>query len=142
MYCKTWGQTIVSCLKAVEGYRLGKIGHARWHITIDRICTVYMTTEQPDDVLTTLDNFGVKVHGKIMFMIKMNPSFADGPRLYWEIVNALNRTKQMMDSSFRMLLVKTCSKPFNKIHIGLTQAMLWLVWWPITTLKFEKKGSD
>src|SRR5699024_8116655 len=25
-------------IKAVEGYRLGKIGHARWHTTIDRIC--------------------------------------------------------------------------------------------------------
>lgn len=79
-----------SHINLIKHRKIGKIGHARWHTTIDRICTVYMTTEKPSKDLVILTQFGVKIYGQILFSTKLNPSFANGPRLYWEIANRIN----------------------------------------------------
>lgn len=77
-------------IRAVRGFKVGAIGHARWLTTMDRIATLYMTMAKPPAALKMLVQFGVKVYGATFFEIKQNPSFTEGPRFFWKIANRIN----------------------------------------------------
>lgn len=82
-------------IAAVKGYKLGKIGHARWLTTMNRIAIIYMSTKKPSKELKILTQFGVKVYGSIFFEIKKNPSFTEGPRIFLEIAKrCMEKTPQ------------------------------------------------
>lgn len=63
---------------ALEQKNPGKISHARWLTTVNRILRLYVATEHPFGPLKTLATYIMKVYAPMWFIIKMNPSFIEG----------------------------------------------------------------
>lgn len=65
----------------------GKLFHARWLTTANRILRVYVGTEAPSNNLKILVVFILKVYAPLWFQIKAHPSCKDGARHTWMSIN-------------------------------------------------------
>lgn len=64
----------------------GKMGHARWLTTANRVLRLYVGTEQPSNELKTLAEFIVKVYAPVWFDIKIKSSCTEGPRHLFSLI--------------------------------------------------------
>lgn len=64
----------------------GKLSHARWLTTANRILRLYVATENPSDSLSTLVNYIMKVYAPFWFRVKLKPSCAEGARHLFEFI--------------------------------------------------------
>lgn len=65
----------------------GKLSHARWLTTANRILRLYISFQVPSNQLQTLAEFIMKVYAPMWFTIKLNPYCTDGPRNLWKAIN-------------------------------------------------------
>lgn len=76
----------------------GKISHARWLTTANRILRLYVATLHPSDNLCHLAKFIVKVYAPLWFEIKTHPSCKDGSRNLWKLIqNSRYLSKELRD---------------------------------------------
>jgi len=65
----------------------GKMSHARWLTTANRILRLYIATENPTEQLKHLSEFVVKVYARLWFCIKSKPSCKYGSLHVWEMIH-------------------------------------------------------
>ncbi|XP_050308327.1 uncharacterized protein LOC126744782 [Anthonomus grandis grandis] len=76
----------------------GKISHARWLTTANRILRLYVATIHPTENLCHLAQFIVKVYAPVWFQIKTHPSCKDGSRNLWKLIqNSRYLSKELRD---------------------------------------------
>jgi hypothetical protein len=75
------------CSEALANTEPGKMSHARWLTTANRILRLYISTSQPSDELILLAEFVVKVYARIWFAIKTRPSCKNGALHVWEMIS-------------------------------------------------------
>lgn len=68
--------------------KIGPICHSRWTTTANRILRVYVSDEEPSDILKTIAEFIVKVYAPAMFAIKHKSSMVYGPIHLAQIVKS------------------------------------------------------
>lgn len=71
------------CSLSLAHRQPGKLSHARWLTTANRILRLYVSTEKPSSALGDLVEFVMKVYAPIWFKIKSKPSCKDGARHLW-----------------------------------------------------------
>lgn len=64
----------------------GKLSHARWLTTANRVLRLYVSTENPSTALTNLVDFVLNVYAPMWFKIKSHPSCKDGARHLWQTI--------------------------------------------------------
>ncbi|CAH1111453.1 unnamed protein product [Psylliodes chrysocephalus] len=83
------------CLSIREGYcpdnlskkDPGKMGHARWLTTANRLLRLYISTELLSENLILLANFVMKVYAPVWFSIKTQPSIQYGSVHLYEMIH-------------------------------------------------------
>lgn len=81
----------VSCGKIsqeLENRSPGKLSHARWLTTANRILRLYVATTTPTQTLIELATFIVKVYAPSWFRIKCNPNVTNGATNLWETIKS------------------------------------------------------
>jgi hypothetical protein len=73
----------------------GKMSHARWLTTANRILRLYVSTSEPSDTLKTIVLFIMKVYVPTWFEIKVNSSSQDGVRNIFKTVQSLQKLNQV-----------------------------------------------
>ena len=76
-----------NCSTSLSKKHPGKMSHARWITTANRIMRLYISTLEPSNKLQTLAEFIMKVYAPMWFTIKLNPYCTDGPRNLWKTIN-------------------------------------------------------
>ncbi|PZC78138.1 hypothetical protein B5X24_HaOG202589 [Helicoverpa armigera] len=66
----------------------GKMSHARWLTTANRILRLYVSTEQPTNELMLMANYICKTYSPTWFQIKINSSCKDGARNLWFLIKS------------------------------------------------------
>lgn len=66
----------------------GKMSHARWLTTANRILRLYVSTEQPTNELILMANYICKTYCPTWFQIKINNSCKDGARNLWFLIKS------------------------------------------------------
>lgn len=64
----------------------GKISHARWLTTANRILRVYVSSENPSENLKILTKYIVLVYGPVWFNIKIHHSCLHGAKHLFDII--------------------------------------------------------
>jgi hypothetical protein len=72
----------------------GKMSHARWLTTANRILRLYVSTSDPSDTLKSIVLFIMKVYVPSWFEIKVNSSSQDGVRNLFKTVQSLQKMNQ------------------------------------------------
>lgn len=83
----------------------GKLSHARWLTTANRVLRLYVSTTNPSEDLREIARFIIKVYAPMWFHIKTNPSIRDAPKNLWRSIS-LSRylrddLKQIMDNTIQ-----------------------------------------
>jgi hypothetical protein len=65
----------------------GKMSHARWLTTANRVLRLYIATEQPTTELKQLAEFVIKVYARLWFSIKTKSSCKYGAFHVWEMIH-------------------------------------------------------
>lgn len=76
-----------NCPLSLSQKNPGKVSHARWLTTANRIMRLYISSPEPSKELQILAEFIVKVYAPMWFTIKANPYCTDGPRNLWKTIN-------------------------------------------------------
>ncbi|KAJ8930507.1 hypothetical protein NQ314_016691 [Rhamnusium bicolor] len=66
----------------------GKLSHARWFTTANRILRLYVASENPSESLRILVNYVMKVYGPFWFRVKLKPSCVEGTRHLFSLIEA------------------------------------------------------
>ncbi|CAH1103705.1 unnamed protein product [Psylliodes chrysocephalus] len=64
----------------------GKMAHARWLTTANRILRLYVASEQPSNELKTITEFILKVYAPVWFDIKVRSSCTEGSRHLFSLI--------------------------------------------------------
>ncbi|CAH1114862.1 unnamed protein product [Psylliodes chrysocephalus] len=64
----------------------GKLAHARWLTTANRILRLYVASEQPSNKLKTIKEFILKVYAPVWFDIKVRSSCTEGSRHLFSLI--------------------------------------------------------
>lgn len=64
----------------------GKLSHARWLTTANRILRLYISQKNPSESLKILTTYVMKVYAPIWFHIKLKPSCVDGSRHLFKLI--------------------------------------------------------
>lgn len=64
----------------------GKMSHARWLTTANRVLRLYISTKEPSHELKTLTTYILKVYAPLWFSIKVHSSCKDGAQHLWKTV--------------------------------------------------------
>lgn len=64
----------------------GKLSHARWLTTANRILRLYISQKNPSESLKILSTYIVKVYAPVWFHIKLKPSCVDGSRHLFKLI--------------------------------------------------------
>lgn len=76
-----------NCSSGLFQRQPGKLSHARWITTANRIMRLYISSSEPSNQLQTLAEFVMRVYAPMWFTIKLNPYCTDGPRNLWKTIN-------------------------------------------------------
>lgn len=76
------GQCSISLAKSSPG----KLAHARWLTTANRLLRLYVATIKPSEVLQTLAEYVVKVYAPMWFQIKQKPMCQHGAIHLWKTI--------------------------------------------------------
>ncbi|KAK5648348.1 hypothetical protein RI129_003240 [Pyrocoelia pectoralis] len=66
----------------------GKLSHARWLTTANRIMRLYVATKVPDENLCLLTTYISKVYAPFWFRVKLQPSCYDGSRHLFKLIQS------------------------------------------------------
>ncbi|CAH1110778.1 unnamed protein product [Psylliodes chrysocephalus] len=64
----------------------GKMAHARWLTTVNRILRLYVASEQPSNELITITEFILKVYALVWFDIEVRSSCTEGSRHLFSLI--------------------------------------------------------
>lgn len=83
----------------------GKLSHARWLTTANRVLRFYVSTTNPSENLREISTFVIKVYAPMWFNIKTNPSIKHAPKNLWRSIS-LSRylrddLKQIVDNKIQ-----------------------------------------
>lgn len=82
----------------------GKMSHARWLTTANRVLRLYVATKNPSANLAILTEFILKVYAPVWFEIKTKPHICDGARHLWKVINSSrgfpDNVKHIIDKVF------------------------------------------
>lgn len=65
----------------------GKLSHARWLTTANRILRLYVSTTNPSANLIEIATFIIKVYAPMWFYIKTKPTIKDAPLNLWRTIS-------------------------------------------------------
>ena len=82
------------CSEDLASRQPGKMNHARWLTTANRILRVYVSTKEPSNDLIDIVTFIKKVYAPMWFEIKQKSSIAHGSR---HIYNMIKKSKDLND---------------------------------------------
>ena len=88
------------CSRDLEKKLPGKLSHARWLTTANRILRLYISTENPSEELLLLTEYTLKVYARVWFSIKMKPSCKYGGLHVLELVHF----SRYLDGSIKKIL--------------------------------------
>ena len=66
----------------------GKLSHARWLTTANRIMRLYVANEVPDESICLLVTYIAKVYAPCWFRVKLRPSCVDGTRHLFQLIKS------------------------------------------------------
>jgi hypothetical protein len=75
-----------TCSEDLARRHPGKLSHARWLTTANRILRLYVATESPTPQLQLLATYVSKVYAPMWFSIKTNSSCKDAARHLWKLI--------------------------------------------------------
>lgn len=75
-----------NCPPSLAQVNPGKLNHARWLTTANRILRYYVGCSEPSDNLRHIVEFIMKVYCKMWFTIRANPSCTEGARHLWQTI--------------------------------------------------------
>lgn len=75
-----------SCSPDLSNKNPGKMAHARWLTTVNRILRLYVSTLNPSTQLIKLTEYIVKVYAPVWFYIKRESSFKQGPSHVYKLI--------------------------------------------------------
>ncbi len=78
----------------------GKMSHARWLTTANRVLRLYVGTEQPTTELKQLAKFVIKVYARLWFSIKSQSSCKYGGLHVWEMIHC----SRYLDESLKQVI--------------------------------------
>lgn len=93
------------CPTGLAGRSPGKLSHARWLTTANRILRLYISTRSPSSSLQELAKFVMKVYAPGWFTVKCRPTIKDGATNLWRIVSYSSYLK-----AENMKVVQNCLK--------------------------------
>lgn len=76
-----------NCPTALSTKSPGKLSHARWLTTANRVLRLYIGTEEPSLEIETIVEYIVKVYAKVWFLTKTEPSCTAGAQHLWEVIH-------------------------------------------------------
>lgn len=83
----------------------GKMSHARWLTTANRVLRLYVSTINPSLNLPILTEYIIKVYSPVWFAIKTKPLIYDGARHLWKAIKASrifsDKVKKVIDKVFQ-----------------------------------------
>ena len=77
------------CLPDLALRNPGKLNHARWVTTANRILLYYVGCSEPSNKLQQIVEFVMKVYCQMWFTIKSKPSCTEGARHLWQTIHLL-----------------------------------------------------
>lgn len=65
----------------------GKMSHARWLTTANRVLRTYVGTEKPSATLKNITEYILRVYGKVWFLVKSSPFCINGSQYLWKLIH-------------------------------------------------------
>lgn len=75
-----------TCCDTLSKKNPGKLGHARWLTTANRILRLYVSTSEPSETLIILSKYIMKVYAPMWFHIKTKPLCQYGAQHLWKSI--------------------------------------------------------
>ena len=90
----------------------GKLCHARWLTTANRILRLYVASSEPSDNLRLIVEFIMKVYCKMWYTIRRKPSCSEGARHLWQTI----RSSRYLNDALKAIVDPVISRNAYNAH--------------------------